>query len=344
MFSGQISVGGVRIGGGAPVSVQSMTTTDTRDPEATLAQIGRLCEAGCDIVRVAVPDGQAAAALKRICDDSPLPVVADIHFDHRLAVAAAEAGVSKIRVNPGNIGSADKLREITSACRSAGIPIRIGVNAGSLPKGAAAGGTVADAMLESALRQMDMLDALDFGDVCVSLKSSDVMTTIEAYLKMRRRCDVPLHLGVTETGTLMNGVIRSSVGIGALLAQGVGDTIRVSLTADPVEEVRAGKAILRACGLLKEGVTVISCPTCGRCHYDVIRVAGEVERALAGEKRPLTVAVMGCEVNGPGEASHADAGIAGGKDCVLLFKKGKIVDRVPPDQAFDALMKLIESL
>ncbi len=344
MPSSQINVGGVKIGAGAPVSVQSMTNTDTRDADATLAQIKMLYSSGCDIVRVAVPDADAAAAMVRICAESPLPVVADIHFDYRLAVLSAKNGAAKIRVNPGNISSKDKLREITSACLDRGIPIRIGVNAGSLPRESVARLGVVDAMLESALSQMSALDSLGFYDVCLSLKSSDVMETIDAYRAVCHRTDAPLHLGVTEAGTLMNGVIRSSVGIGSLLALGVGDTIRVSLAADPVEEVLAGRAILRACGLLNEGARVIACPTCGRCHYDVITMAQRVEKALENERRSVTVAVMGCEVNGPGEASHADVGVAGGKNCVLLFKKGEIIEKVPVDNAFDRLMQEINSL
>lgn len=342
MPAAQINVGGVKIGAGAPVSVQSMTNTDTRDADATLAQIRRLYGAGCDIVRVAVPDADAASAMSRICAGSPLPVVADIHFDYRLAVLSAEAGAAKIRVNPGNISSKDKLREITKACLDRGIPIRIGVNAGSLPRETLNRLGVVDAMLESALSQISMLDDLGFYDVCLSLKSSNVMETIDACRAICHRTEAPLHLGVTEAGTLMNGVIRSSVGIGALLALGVGDTIRVSLAADPVEEVRAGKEILRACGLLDEGARVIACPTCGRCHYDVIQMAQRVEKALENEKRSVTVAVMGCEVNGPGEAAHADVGIAGGRDCVLLFKKGRIVEKTSTDQAFEKLMAMIE--
>ncbi len=340
----RIMVGGVAIGGGAPVSVQSMTNTDTRDAEATLLQIGALREAGCAIVRVAVPDEQAALAMPSICARSHLPVVADIHFDYRLAVASAEAGAAKIRVNPGNIEREDKLREIVAACRAHAIPIRIGVNSGSVSPKLLSSMRLEDAMLESALRQIDMLDKLGFHDICLSLKATTAPMTIRVYRAARERLDIPLHVGVTEAGTETSGLIRSSVGIGSLLCDGIGDTIRVSLTADPVREVHAGKAILRACGLLHDRAQVVSCPTCGRCHMDVIGLAGRVERALESVSKPLTVAVMGCEVNGPGEARAADIGIAGGKTGAVIFCNGEIVERVSAQDAFDALMRRVMSL
>ena len=339
----KISVGGVIIGGGAALTVQSMCSTPTHDAEATLAQIRRLADAGCDIVRVAVPDEAAAGALERICAESPLPVVADIHFDYRLALAAVRAGAAKIRINPGNIGSPDRVRAVAEACGKRGVPIRIGVNAGSLEKSLLEkyGGPTPEALAESAARHAALLERFGFRDICLSLKSSSVPAALAAYRLAAARFPYPLHLGVTEAGTRYQGTVQSAAGIGAMLLDGIGDTIRVSLTADPVEEVRAGLAILRACGL-RGGVKVISCPTCGRTQIDLISTAEEVESRLAGCGRDITVAVMGCVVNGPGEAREADYGLAGGRGEALLFKKGEIVAKVPESDMVAALMRLIE--
>lgn len=341
----QIKAGGVAIGGGAPVSVQSMCCTDTRDAGATLAQIEALRSAGCDIVRVAVPDEAAARSLSEICRRSPLPVVADIHFDYRLALLSAEAGAGKIRINPGNIGGEEKVRAVASACRDRGIPIRIGVNAGSLEKRLLGryGGPTPEAMVESAADQAEILEKCGFSDICLSLKASSVPMTVAACRLAAETFPYPLHLGVTEAGTSYNGTISSAVGIGALLLEGIGDTIRVSLTADPVEEVRAGTAILRAAGLRRGGVRFISCPTCGRTQVDLIALAEETERRLAGCKREITVAVMGCIVNGPGEARQADYGIAGGRGEGVIFRRGEIVGRAAEDRLVDALVHMIES-
>ena len=340
----QIRVGGIPVGGGAPVTVQSMCNTKTSDAAATLAQIRRLAEAGCDIIRVAVPDAAAAAALPEICAGSPLPVVADIHFDYRLALAAAEAGVAKIRINPGNIGSADRVKAVAEACGARGIPIRIGINSGSLEKRLLEkyGAPTAEAMVESAAGHAALLEQFGFTDICLSLKSSSVPLTLAAYRLAAERFPYPLHLGVTEAGTLRQGTIQSAAGIGAMLLEGIGDTIRVSLTADPVEEVYAGISILKACGLRKNGVKVISCPTCGRTQIDLIAAANEVEQRLANCKRDITVAVMGCVVNGPGEAREADYGLAGGRGEAALFKKGEIVGKAPEAEMVNALIKLIE--
>ena len=339
----QIHVGGVAIGGGAPVSVQSMCNTPTADAGATLAQIRRLADAGCDIVRVAVPDGEAAEAMGRICAESPLPVVADIHFDYQLALRCAAAGVAKIRINPGNIGGAERVRAVAEACADKGIPIRIGINAGSLEKRLLAkyGAPTAEAMAESAADHAELLERCGFSDICLSLKASSVPLTLAAYRLAAERFPYPLHLGVTEAGTLMQGTVQSAMGIGAALLDGIGDTIRVSLTADPVEEVRAGVAILKAAGL-RRGVKVISCPTCARTQIDLIAAANEVEKRLAGCKRDLTVAVMGCVVNGPGEAREADFGLAGGKGEAALFRRGEIVGKVPEARMVDALIDMIE--
>ena len=340
----RIYVGGIPVGGGAPVTVQSMCNTKTSDVPATLEQIRRLAQAGCDIIRVAVPDMAAAQALKEICAESPLPVVADIHFDYRLALAAAQAGVSKIRINPGNIGSADRVRAVAEACGARGIPIRIGINSGSLEKRLLEqyGAPTAEAMVESAAGHAALLEQFGFTDICLSLKSSSVPLTLAAYRLAAERFPYPLHLGVTEAGTLRQGTIQSAAGIGAMLLEGIGDTVRVSLTADPVEEVSAGIAILKACGLRSGGVKVISCPTCGRTQIDLIAAANEVEHRLAGCKREITVAVMGCVVNGPGEAREADYGLAGGRGEAALFKKGEIVGKVPEADMVNALIKLIE--
>lgn len=341
-----IRVGDVTIGGGADISVQSMTNTDPHDAPATLAQIERLRAAGCRIVRVAVPDKASVPALAAVCAASPLPVVADIHFDYRLALDAVAAGAAKIRLNPGNIGAPERVRAVADACRRAGVPIRVGVNGGSLPDSLLArhGGVTPEALVEAALEQVALLHRFDFEDICVALKASDVPTTVAACRLMARRTRLPLHLGVTEAGTRARGVVTSAVGLGALLLDGLGDTLRVSLTADPAEEIAAGFAILRAAGLYRRGADVIACPTCGRCRIDVIRLAAEAERRLAHLTRPVTVAVMGCAVNGPGEARRADAGIAGGDGVGLLFRRGEIVGRAPQDKLLDALCDLVERL
>ena len=345
-MSRQIRVGPVAIGGGAPVSIQSMTNTPTHDVEATLAQIRALAAAGCDIVRVAVPDMAAAKAIGALKRESPLPLVADIHFDYRLALEAAEQGIDKIRINPGNIGAPERVKAVAEACRERGIPIRIGVNGGSLEKQLLAqyGGPTPEALVESALGHARLLEQFGFHDICISLKSSYVPTTMKAYQLMAARYDYPLHLGVTEAGTPELGILKSAAGIGGLLALGIGDTFRVTLTADPVEEIAAARQILKAIGLRREGPELIACPTCGRTQIDLIPMARQVEQLLREVDKPITVAVMGCVVNGPGEASHADVGIAGGKGEGVLFKRGQIVGKVPEDQLVPALMKLIETL
>ena len=336
-------VGGVPVGGGAPVTVQSMCNTPTSDADATLAQIRRLAAAGCDIIRVAVPDAAAADAMERICAESPLPVVADIHFDYRLALRCAAAGAAKIRINPGNICASEHVRAVAEACGERGIPIRIGINAGSLEKRLLEkyGAPTAEAMVESAADHAALLERFGFDDICLSLKASSVSLMLAAYRLAAERFSYPLHLGVTEAGTLLQGTVQSAMGIGALLLAGIGDTIRVSLTADPEEEVRAGIAILKAANL-RGGVKLISCPTCGRTQIDLIAAASEVERRLAACRRSITVAVMGCVVNGPGEARGADYGLAGGKGEAALFRKGEIVRKVPESGMVDALMELIE--
>ena len=342
----QIMVGGVPVGGGAPVTVQSMCNTRTDDPAATLAQMEALKRAGCDIIRVAVPDMAAAAALPEIMAGAPMPVVADIHFDHRLALAAAEAGVSAIRINPGNIGSRERVEAVAAACGRRGIPIRIGVNSGSVEKSVLRkyGGPTAEALTESAAHEIALLTELGFRDVALSVKASDVPTAVAAYRLAAERFDCPLHVGVTEAGTSYGGLVNSAAGIGTLLMEGIGDTIRVSLTADPLEEVRAGVAILKACGLRRSGVRFVSCPTCGRTRIDLISLAKAAEERLSGLDRDITVAVMGCEVNGPGEAAEADFGVAGGKGFGSLFMKGQVVrTRIPEGELLDALMALIES-
>ena len=340
----QIHVGPVAVGGGAPVSVQSMCSTPAADTEATLMQIRRLAAAGCDIVRVAVPDAEAAEAMDRICAESPLPVVADIHFDYKLALRCAAAGAAKIRINPGNIGGAENVRAVAEACKMRGIPIRIGINAGSLEKRLLEqyGAPTAEAMAESAADHAELLERFGFSDICLSLKASSVALTLAAYRLAAERFPYPLHLGVTEAGTLRQGTVQSAMGIGAALLDGIGDTLRVSLTADPVEEVRVGIAILKAAGLRTGGAKVISCPTCGRTQIDLIAAASEVERRLAGCKRDITVAVMGCVVNGPGEAREADYGLAGGKGEAALFRRGRVVGKVPEARMADALLELIE--
>ena len=342
----QIMVGGVAIGGGAPVSIQSMTNTRTSDVEGTLAQIRALASAGCEIVRVAVPDMEAARAVAKIKEHSPLPVVVDIHFDYKLALEAIAAGADKVRINPGNIGGEDRVKAVADACRLRNIPIRIGVNGGSLEKELLAkyGRVCPEAMVESAFGHIKLLNKFDFDDICVSLKSSSVPFTMKAYQIMSQESDYPLHIGVTEAGTVKMGTLKSAVGIGGLLALGIGDTMRVSLSADPVEEIYAARDILKAAGIRKDGAELVSCPTCGRTRIDLISMAGEVEERLKSVNKDITVAVMGCIVNGPGEASAADCGIAGGIGEGVLFKKGQIIKKVPQDQLVDELFALIDTL
>ena len=341
-----MNIGGVVLGGGAPVAIQSMCNTATEDVAATVAQILRLEQAGCQIIRVAVPTMEAAAAIGAIKKAIHIPLVADIHFDYRLALRCAAEGVDKIRINPGNIGSHERVRAVAETCREHHIPIRIGVNGGSLEKPLLAkyGGVTAQALVDSAMGHVQLLNDCGFDDICLSVKCSHVPTNMAAYSLLSRETDYPLHLGVTEAGTPEMGVLKSAIGIGGLLCQGVGDTIRVSLTADPVEEVIAAKKILQAAGIRKSGPDLISCPTCGRTKYDMIPIAREVERRLQGCTKPITVAVMGCAVNGPGEARSADVGIAGGDGEGLLFRKGEILYKVPQDKLVDALMAEIERL
>ena len=340
----KISVGGVDIGGGAAVSVQSMCNTKTWDVEATVAQIKAMKAAGCDIVRIAVPDMTAARAISDIKEGVDMPLVADIHFDYRLALEAAARGIDKIRINPGNIGGEENVKAVADACRRRGIPIRIGVNAGSLEQRLLEkyGHPCPEAMVESAAGHAALLEKFGFYDICLSLKASSVPLTIAAYRMAAERFEYPLHLGVTETGTDWNGTIQSAVGIGTLLSEGIGNTVRVSLTADPVREVSTGIAILKAAGVLKGGVRFVSCPTCGRTEIDLISLANKVEGLVRGLDRDITVAVMGCVVNGPGEAREADYGIAGGKNKGILFKKGQVLGTYPYDELCDALMQLIE--
>ena len=342
----QILVGGVPIGGGAPVVIQSMLNTKTTDVEGSLAQIRALKTAGCQIARLAVPNMQAARGFADICKESALPLVADIHFDYKLAIAAAEGGAAKIRINPGNIGGEDRVEAVVKVCKERGIPIRIGVNGGSLDKRLLEkyGHPTAEAVVESAFEHIALLEKYDFYDTCVSMKSSTVPTMVEAARLFRSRCDYPLHIGVTETGPVRMGMIKSAMGIGALLLDGIGDTLRVSLTDDPVQEVYAAKDILKAAGLRKEGVNIVSCPTCGRTQIDLIGLVNRVDEALKDCKKPITVAVMGCVVNGPGEAREADIGIAGGDGWGMLFEKGEQVEKLPYDALLPALLKRIESL
>ena len=342
----QIHVGSVAVGGGAPVSIQSMLNTRTTDVEGSLSQIRALAAAGCEIARLAVPDQEAAAAFGTIAAQSPLPLVADIHFDYRLAIAAAENGAAKIRINPGNIGGEDRVKAVVDCCKAHHIPIRIGVNGGSLEKGLLQkyGHPTPEALVESAFSHIALLEKYGFYDICVSMKSSSVPLMMESYRLFAEKSDYPLHLGVTETGTETMGVLKSAMGIGGLLCLGIGDTIRVSLTADPVREVLAAKSILKAAGLRKEGVNLIACPTCGRTRIDLIGLANQVEEALKDCQKPITVAVMGCIVNGPGEAREADVGIAGGEDCGVLFVKGQLKEKLPYDQLLPALLRYIDEL
>ena len=342
----QIKVGSVLVGGGAPVSIQSMCNTKTTDVEGSLSQLKALCTAGCEIARLTVPNLEAAEAFGKIAARSPLPLVADIHFDYRCAIAAAENGAAKIRINPGNIGGEDRVRAVVDCCKAHHIPIRVGVNGGSLEKELLEkyGHPTPEALVESAFGHIRLLEKYGFYDTCVSMKSSSVPLMMAAYRLFASQSDYPLHVGVTETGTEYMGTIKSAMGIGGLLCLGIGDTIRVSLTADPVKEVVAGKAILKAAGLRKEGVNVVSCPTCGRTQIDLIGLANRVEAALKDCKKPITVAVMGCVVNGPGEAREADVGIAGGDGCGVLFVKGELKEKLPYDELLPALLRCVDAL
>ena len=342
----QIRVGDVLIGGSAPVVIQSMLNTKTTDVAGSLAQIRALKGAGCQIARLSVQNREAARSFADICKESELPLVADIHFDYKLAIAAAEGGASKIRINPGNIGGEDRVKAVVDVCRERQIPIRIGVNGGSLDKKLLEkyGHPTAEALVESAFEHLSLLEKFGFYDTCVSMKSSTVATMVKAARQFRSQCDYPLHIGVTETGPVRMGMLKSAVGIGALLLDGVGDTIRVSLTDDPVQEVYAARDILMAAGLRQEGVNIISCPTCGRTCIDLIGLVNQVDAALKDCKKPITVAVMGCVVNGPGEAREADIGIAGGDGWGMIFEKGVQVEKLPYDQLLDALLKRIEAL
>ena len=342
----QISIGDVKIGGGAPISVQSMTNTKTTDTNATVAQIKALVDAGCDIVRVAVPDMSAAENIYNIKSQVDVPLVADIHFDYRLALKAIEQGIDALRINPGNIGDEERVKAVVEAAKTRYIPIRIGVNAGSLDKKLLAkyGKVTAEALVESALEHIRILEKLNFYDIKISLKAHDVPLTLDAYRLMSETVDYPLHLGITEAGTVNTGIIKSAVGIGALLAEGIGDTFRISLTGDPVNEVKVANEILKALGLKEYGPTLISCPTCGRCNINLPSIAEKVEQRLSGITKPIKVAVMGCVVNGPGEARDADIGIAGGKGEGLVFRKGEVINKVAEDKLVDALFEELDKL
>lgn len=336
----QVKVGNLSIGGNAPITIQSMTNTDTRDIPSTIEQIKRLEAAGCEIVRLAVPDLAAADALKEIKKNVSIPLVADIHFDYRLALASLESGVDKLRLNPGNIGGQDRVRQVVTAAKERNVPIRIGVNGGSLDRDILSkyGHPSPEALVESALQHLGYLDELNFSDVILAIKSSDVPNTIKAYRLLAEETDCPFHIGITESGTKEGGTVKSSVGIGILLSEGLGDTLRVSLTGDPVEEIRVGRTILQSLGLRESGVKVISCPTCGRCHLDLEPIALEIEKRVANLDKTMTVAIMGCAVNGPGEAREADIGIAGGNGEGLLFKKGEIIRKLKSDEIVEVLM------
>ena len=342
----KLYVGNVAVGGGAPVSIQSMCNTKTDDVAGTVAQIKKLADAGCEIIRVAIPDMAAAEAVDRIKEQIDIPLIADIHFNHKLALEVARRGIDAIRINPGNIGAEENVKAVADICREKKIPIRIGVNGGSLEKELRAkyGGVTAEALVESAMGHVALLNRYDFDDICISVKCSDVPLTMAAYRLLSEQTDYPLHLGVTEAGTPSMGMVKSAMGIGGLLCMGIGDTVRVTLTADPVEEIYAAKKILKAAGLRKEGVNLISCPTCGRTRIDLIGLVNQVDEALKNCEKPITVAVMGCIVNGPGEASAADIGIAGGNGEGLLFCKGEPLYKVPQERLVDALMAEIEKL
>ncbi len=337
----QISVGGVKVGGMSPITVQSMTNTFTSDIDATVAQIKRLEQAGCDMIRVAVPDIESASAISSIKSQISIPLIADIHFDYRLAIVSAEAGADGLRLNPGNIGGKAKIQKVVDCAKKFNIPIRIGINAGSLEKDLLKkhNGATPGAMVESAIRNIDILRSLNFHEIKISIKASDVFRTVEAYRLLSRKTDLPLHLGVTEAGALFPGIVKSALGIGMLLAEGIGDTIRVSLTRDPVEEVRTGYEILKALEIRKRGPEIISCPTCGRCNINLFNIVECIEKELLSSSAEVKIAVMGCVVNGPGEAKEADIGVAGGNGTGILFKKGKVVKKFPQEMLVDILLK-----
>ncbi|WP_026476041.1 flavodoxin-dependent (E)-4-hydroxy-3-methylbut-2-enyl-diphosphate synthase [Alkaliphilus transvaalensis] len=341
-----IKVGNIFVGGDHPITVQSMTTIDPKNVEASVEQILKLEEAGCDIVRIAVPSLQSAYHIGEIKAQTNIPIVADIHFDYRIALESIKQGIDALRINPGNIGDKKRVREVVKAAKEKNIPIRIGVNAGSLEKHLLEkyGHPTADAMVESALEHVAILEELDFTDIVISLKASDVALTVEAYQKISQACDYPLHLGITEAGTVWAGTVKSSIGIGALLLMGIGDTIRVSLTGDPVEEIKVGRQILKSLGIIQNEITIISCPTCGRCQIDLINLANEVEEKIGKLRKPIKLAIMGCAVNGPGEAREADIGIAGGIDGALLFKKGEIIKKIPEGEITKVLLEEIEKM
>ncbi len=342
----QIHVGDVNVGGNAPIAVQSMTNTHTQDIAATVAQIHRLEEAGCEIIRVAVPDEEAAAAISRIKKEISIPLIADIHFDYKLAILSAESGADGLRINPGNIGSHRRIRAVVDCAKTNNIPIRIGVNAGSLEKELIKkhGGVTVDALVESALNQIELMASFDFSNLKLAIKSSSVPQSIDAYRQLSAKTDFPLHVGITEAGGLFSGIVKSSIGIGMLLAEGIGDTLRVSLTRDPIEEVRVGYEILKSLGIRQRGPEIISCPTCGRCNIDLFPIAEAVEKALMTRTAPIKVAIMGCVVNGPGEAREADVGIAGGDGFGILFKKGKVVKKFPQAQLEKELLKAVDEI
>lgn len=342
----KVKIGDIFIGGDAPISVQSMTNTDTRNTEVTIAQIKKLEKVGCDIVRIAVPDIIAAKNISNIKKGVSIPMVADIHFDYRLALEAIKQGIDAIRINPGNIGNEDRTRQVVEACKKNNIPIRIGVNGGSLEKEILEkyNGPTTEAMVESAMKHIKILENLDFYDIVISLKNSDIRKSVKAYRLMSEKVDYPLHLGITESGGIKKGTIKSSIGVGSLLVDGIGDTIRISLTGDPTEEVKVGKEILRSIGLLNDKIKIVSCPTCGRCQINLIELANQVENKIEHIKKDITVAIMGCAVNGPGEAREADLGIAGGTGIGLLFKNGEIIRRVPQENIVDELINEIDKL
>ncbi len=342
----KVKVGSIYVGGDSPISIQSMTNTDTRDIKSTLNQINKLDKIGCDIIRCAVPDMEASEALKIITKESKIPVVADIHFDYKLALESIKNGVDALRINPGNIGSMERVKMVAEAAKEKSVPIRIGVNSGSLKKDILDkyGRVCPEALVESALQHVDILEKCNFNDIVISIKSSNVMQMIESYKLISEKVNYPLHLGVTEAGTTFRGTIKSSVGIGTLLAEGIGDTIRVSITGDPLEEIKIGKEILRSLGYVNEGIEFVSCPTCGRTNIDLISIAEEVEKRLLNCNKNIKVAVMGCVVNGPGEAREADIGIAGGKGEGLIFKKGEVIKKVKEEDIIDELIKEIEKM
>ncbi len=342
----KVFAGGLRIGGGAPVSVQSMLNIPAHDINGNINQAKRLESAGCDIIRISVPDKESVKTLAALKENISIPVVADIHFDYRLALESVAAGADKIRINPGNIGSDDRVNAVAAACKTAGVPIRIGVNSGSLEKNILAkyGSPTPEAMVESGLYHISLLEKFDFDDIVLSLKSSDVTKMYNAYVLASQKCRYPLHLGVTEAGTAENGTIKSAAGIGGLLLRGIGDTLRISLTDDPVKEVEAGKRLLKALGLRDGGIRFVSCPTCGRTKIDLIKIANEAEQRLKNCDKNITVAIMGCVVNGPGEAKEADIGIAGGDGCGVIFKNGEIIKKLPESELLDGLIEEIEKM